>query len=58
MTPREMQCLRWELTELLRAEDDVLLIPLCPRCVQAIHSTHSRSKEPNWPSQPESHTIV
>jgi CRISPR-associated protein Cas2 len=58
MTPREMQCLRWELTELLTAEDDVLLIPLCPRCVQAIHSTHSRSKEPNWPGQPESHTIV
>jgi len=58
MTAREMQCLRWELTELLAAEDDVLLIPLCPRCVAGIQGTHAATKQPDWPAEPQGHKIV
>jgi CRISPR-associated protein Cas2 len=58
MTPREMQCLRWELTELLDAEDDVLVIPLCPRCVAGIQTTHTATKRPDWPDEPKGHQIV
>ncbi len=41
LTPRQMQQLRWELTELLASEDDVLLIPLCSSCVAGMHE-HAR----------------
>jgi CRISPR-associated protein Cas2 len=58
LTPREMQRLRWELTEMLDAEDDVLLIPMCSRCVAGIHGTHSANKQPNWPDRPLGHSIV
>jgi CRISPR-associated protein Cas2 len=58
MTAREMQCLRWKLTELLQPEDDVLMIPLCPRCVAGIQGTHSAARAPQWPPEPEGHKIV
>ncbi|HZT80073.1 MAG TPA: CRISPR-associated endonuclease Cas2 [Gemmataceae bacterium] len=58
MTPRQMNCLRWELTELLAADDEVLLIPLCPRCVSGIETTHTASRQPNWPAEPQGHKIV
>ncbi len=58
MTVCAMQRLRWELTELLDVEDDVLLIPLCPRCVQGIQATYGAAKKPDWPSEPDGHKIV
>lgn len=58
LTPREAQRLRWELTEMLAACDDVLMIPLCTRCVDGIETTHTTSKEPEWPEAPQRHRIV
>lgn len=58
MTPRQMQTLRWELTELLEPEDDVLIIPICLRCASGVTGTHSTIKRPDWPDEPESYTIV
>jgi CRISPR-associated protein Cas2 len=58
LTPREMERLRWELTQLLETEDDVLLIPLCSRCQDGIRVTHAASKRPNWPEEPERFKIV
>jgi len=58
MTPLQMQRLRWELTEMLLPEDDVLMIPLCARCVDRLEQTHSTSKRVDWPDAPSSHTIV
>ena len=49
MTRREMERLRWELTELLAPEDDVLLIPLCGSCVAGIVGIHGRDARPDWP---------
>ena len=39
MTPAQMHRLRWELTQVLEPEDEVLLIPLCPRCVSGMITT-------------------
>ena len=58
MSAQQMQRLRWELTEILEKEDDVLMIPLCSRCVEGLEVTHSTSKKPNWPDAPPSHKIV
>lgn len=58
MTPLQMQRLRWELTEILETEDDLLLIPLCARCVAGLEVAHSTSKQANWPDAPATHTIV
>ena len=38
LNPRGMEQLRWELTELLLPEDDVLFIPLCNRCAEGIEA--------------------
>jgi len=58
LTPQQAQCLRWEMTEILAPEDDLLLIPLCSRCVESIQGAHSAVKQPDWPDQPPSHLIV
>jgi len=58
LTPREMERLRWELTELLKPEDDVLLIPLCCRCHEGIRVTHAVTKRPDWPDAPKRFEIV
>jgi len=58
LTPREAERLRWELTELLAPEDDVLMIPLCNQCVAGIKGTHVAARPPDWPGEPEGHRIV
>ena len=58
LTRREMERLRWELTELLTPEDDVLLIPLCGECVAGICATHQADEPPDWPEEPKRHLIV
>lgn len=58
MTPAQMQQLRWELTQVLLAEDDVLFVPLCSRCVEGICVTHATQNRPDWPSQPSRVRIV
>jgi CRISPR-associated protein Cas2 len=58
MTPREMERLRWELTELLKPEDDVMFLPLCVRCQGGIRITHAATKRTDWPGTPESFRIV
>jgi CRISPR-associated protein Cas2 len=58
LNPRSMEELRWELTELLTAEDDVLFIPLCSDCVSGMRTTHGGAQGPCWPPEPEGHRIV
>jgi len=58
LTSRELQCLRWELSDILKPEDDVLFIPLCANCVDGILTTHSTSKESVWPGAPPRHIIA
>jgi CRISPR-associated protein Cas2 len=58
LTAAQMQKLRWELTELLAAEDEALLLRLCSRCVGGIQGTHTAVKQPSWPEEPEGHKIL
>jgi CRISPR-associated protein Cas2 len=58
LTTRRMEQLRWELTQLLEPEDDVLVIPLCARCVSTIKVTHETINRANWPDEPRRHEIV
>ena len=58
MTPRQMECLRWELTEMLTPEDDVLLIPLCSSCAEGIRGTQHDGQSRQWPEEPPSFTIA
>lgn len=58
LTPVQLQKLRWELTEKLRPEDDVLMIPLCSRCVDGLEITHAATKQPGWPDAPATHLVV
>src|SRR5205809_5011797 len=58
LTRLEMERLRWELTELLAPEDEVLLIPLCGTCVTGIVGIHNASQTPQWPAAPSRHQIV
>ena len=53
-----MERLRWELTEKLSAEDEVLLIPLCGRCVDGIVGIHGVDRPPDWTDEPPRHQIV
>jgi len=58
LTPADLQQLRWELTELLKPEDDVLFIPICEGCVRGIRVTHSTQNQADWRHKPPSHRIV
>jgi CRISPR-associated protein Cas2 len=58
LSRREVERLRWELTELLAAEDEVLVIPLCAGCVAGICGIHGDRTAPAWPDAPARHQIV
>lgn len=58
LTPKDLEQMRCELTEILEPEDDVLFIPLCHRCVKGISVTHTAHNKPDWESRPASHRIV
>jgi len=58
MTKTQVQQLRWELTELLEPEDDMLFIPLCEQCIKGLEVTHSSREKPDWPNAPDSFKII
>ena len=58
MTAREVERLRWELTEILDPADDVLLMPLCKRCVDDIVGIHGNDQPLEWLDRPPRHSIV
>lgn len=58
LTQRQMEQLRWELTELLDPADDVLMIPLCGSCVEGIRGTRLAEHPPQWPDEPDRYRIV
>src|ERR1700733_6753664 len=58
LSHEQMQRLRWELTNKLKPEDDVLFIPLCSRCVEGLELAHSAPKQANGRQAAHSHKIV
>jgi CRISPR-associated protein Cas2 len=58
LTARQMEQLRWELTEILESEDDILMIPICGPCATGIRGTHTNGESNRWPGAPPTHLIV
>lgn len=58
MTRAQMAELRWQLTEILEPNDEVLIIPLCTRCVDGMETTHSAQNPVNWPDAPQPFRIL
>ena len=58
MTPRESERLRWELTAILAAEDDMHMITICGPCGAGIKGANSDARTRLWPEEPPSHLIV
>ena len=55
LTQREREKLRWELEEVLSAEDSLLLAGLCHRCVERIQACN---RPDAWPVESEGYRIV
>jgi CRISPR-associated protein Cas2 len=58
LTKVEVERLRWELTQKLEPDDEVLLIPLCGNCVEGMVGIHGTDRPPDWGQQPPRHVIV
>ena len=54
----DAQRLRWELTQKLEREDDLIIIPLCSRCVRGLKVPHSTVRRPDWPGRPATHKVL
>jgi len=55
LSATEFERLRWELTRLVQAEDEILLIPLCEHCAGGVADLHQ--KQP-WDLDRKSFSIV
>ena len=58
MTSRDMERLRWELTELRETMVEILRIPLCGSCADGIVGLHGTERPPLWTDQPPRHRII
>lgn len=55
LSQRDREKLRWELEQILAAEDDLLLAGLCNRCVERVQ----RCNRPGvWSNSEESHRVI
>ncbi|HAT15191.1 MAG TPA: CRISPR-associated endonuclease Cas2 [Microcoleaceae bacterium UBA11344] len=55
LNPRDREKLRWELENILAAEDDLLLVRLSHNCAETI-PTYNRPN--SWPANSETYRIV
>jgi len=55
LSKREMERLRWELSQVLAKEDDILFVGLCDACIRKIRS---RSSSGSWPEEPPGWVVL
>ena len=55
LRPRELERLEWELTKILEADDDLLILGLCDHCAKRVRSKH---KKDDWTAADVSFEIV
>ena len=48
----QLNRLRWELSEIMHAEDELLTIPICARCAQGVKGMGLDKNESVWQSKP------
>lgn len=52
-----LEKLCWELAEMMKEEDDLLVMPLCPSCAERV-PLHSTGDQSAWASAPPTFRIV
>lgn len=52
-----LEKLHWELNQIMDAEDDLLIIPLCPGCAAKVPH-HSTGDQSSWAERPPTYRIV
>ena len=52
-----LEKLHWELTQIMQAEDDLLVIPLCEACAEKIPE-HSTGDQQSWCGPPPTFRVV
>lgn len=57
LNAQKLEKLRWQLTELMSTEDDLLVIPLCERCAGRVDE-HSRGDRSDWGDPPPRFEIL
>lgn len=55
LSATELERMRWELTRLVQAEDEILMIPLCEHCSAGVADLHRRQR---WDLDRRSFTVV
>jgi len=55
LSQREREKLRWELEQILAADDDLLLAGLCNRCVERVQMCNHPEA---WPTSDESYRVI
>ena len=50
MNKTQMEALRWELSKILKDEDDLMIAQLCPSCAQRVLDSRDKDKwkKPQW----------
>lgn len=57
VTEHKLQKIRWELSEILFADDSLLIIPLCSRCSGKIDKL-SHADQASWHEEPPTFDIL
>lgn len=57
VTQHKLEKIRWELSEILLEEDNLLIIPLCSRCSSKIDEL-SRGENTDWDDEPPTFDIL
>lgn len=52
-----LEKLHWELSQIMKEEDDLLIIPLCQRCAASI-PRHSTNNPSDWRDPPPTYRIL
>jgi CRISPR-associated protein Cas2 len=52
-----LEKLHWELQEIMKPEDDLLVIPLCSECAAKVPD-HSTGDQTSWAEKPPSYRIL
>ncbi len=57
LDPKALEKLRWELAEIMDAEDSLLVMPICRQCASRI-PIHSTGDQTDWADDPPSFQII
>lgn len=57
LSGKELEKLHWELNQIMAAEDDLLVMPICPSCASRV-PIHSTGDQSSWVDKPVSFRVI